>query len=133
MSFARIYLRFMGAMSVLFGLVYLFSPESMTAPTGFGALSPAATTDVRATYGGFQLGLGAFLLWAAADAGRVRTALVLVALTIGAIGLCRATGLVLDASAGPFHLGGLATETTLTVLALVALGRARTAEGGVPA
>ncbi len=128
MAFARIYLRLMGAMSVLFGLVYLLAPESLTAPTGFGPLSPGAMTDVRATYGGFQLGSGVFVLWAAADAGRVRLALVLVALTIGAVALSRATGLLLDGSLNGFHLGGLATELTLTVLALVALGRVRSAE-----
>ena len=128
MAFARIYLRLMGAMSLVFGLVYLLAPESMTAPTGFGTLSPGALTDVRATYGGFQLGSGAFLLWAASDASRVRVALVVVALTIGAVALSRATGLLLDSSASGFHLAALATETTLTVLAFVALGRARSVE-----
>ena len=74
MAFARIYLRLMGAMSLFFGLVYLLAPESMTAPTGFGALSPGALTDVRATYGGFQLGSGAFLLGMMSELIRLREA-----------------------------------------------------------
>jgi len=127
MAFARIYLLFVAAMSVLFGLIYLIAPQSMTDPTGFGALSPSALTDVRATYGGLQLGFGAFLFWAAAEPGRLRLGLVLVALSIGAVGASRATGLLLDGSANAFHLFGLATETTLTLLALYALRRARAA------
>jgi hypothetical protein len=128
MAFARIYLRLLGAMSLLFGFVYLLAPESMTAPTGFGPLPPSALTDVRATYGGFQLGWGAFLLWAASDAGRIRLALLVATLTIGAVALSRATGIVLDSSANPFHLAALATEASLTALAVFALGRTRSAE-----
>lgn len=129
MGFARIYLRFIGAMSLVFGAIYLLAPESMTDPTGFGALAPSALTDVRATYGGFQLGMGTFVLWAASDDRRVRLALVLVALSIGAVALSRATGLWLDASANTFLLSGLATEITLTALAIVALRRVRPGDG----
>ena len=125
MAFPRNYLRFLGAMSVVFGLLYLFVPESMTGPTGFGALPPSAMTDVRATYGGLQLGFGAFVLWAAADASRVRFALVLVALSIGAVAASRLTGILLDGSANGFHLLALPTEVALTLLAVLALSRAR--------
>ena len=120
MSFARIYLRIVGAMTVVFGLVYLFAPESLTGPAGFAALAPGGLTDVRATYGGFQLGMGAFLLWAAGDVRRLAPALVLVALSIGAVGLSRAIGLVLDSSVNWFHGMGLVTEISLTALTLYA-------------
>ncbi len=125
MSFARIYLRIAGAATVVFGLIYLLAPESMTGPAGFGALTSAGVTDVRATYGGFQLGMGAFLLWAAADERRVAPALVLMALSIGAVGLSRAIGLLLDSSVNWFHGLGLATEISLTALTVYALGRVR--------
>ena len=127
MAFPRNFLRFMGAMSLLFGLLYLFLPESLTGPTGFGALPPGGVTDVRATYGGLQLGFGAFLLWAAADASRIRFALVLVALSVGAVATSRLTGLLLDGSANAFHLLALPTEIALTALAVLALFRARSA------
>ncbi len=125
MSFARNYLRIAGGLTVLFGLVYLFAPESMTGPAGFGALDSGGRTDVRATYGGFQLGLGAFLLWAAAEERRVASALVLMALSIGAVGLSRAIGLLLDSSLNGFHAFGLATEISLTALTLFASSRLR--------
>jgi hypothetical protein len=122
-AFARIYLRIAGAITVGFGLVYLFAPESMMDPAGFGAVGPGGLTDVRATYGGFQLGMGAFLLWAAADAARVRAGLLLIALSIGAVALSRAFGLALDGSLNSFHMGGLVTELSLTAFTLFALRR----------
>ncbi len=65
MNGARIYLRIAGALTLVFGLLYLWVPETLTAPAGFGEIGSGGLTDIRATYGGFQLGLGAFLLWAA--------------------------------------------------------------------
>ena len=88
--------------TLAFGIGYLLAPAALTEPAGFGALGPSATTDVRATYGGFQIGMGAFLLWSAFSSGRrgteerFRIALVLVALSIGAVLASRAIGLVMD-------------------------------------
>src|SRR5262245_9121970 len=123
MSFARTYLRIVGAMTLFFGLVYLLAPERMTDPTGFGPLGPSALTDVRATYGGLQIGFGLFLLWAAAEVGRVRLALVLLALTIGAVASCRLTGILIDASANGILVAALVTEIALTAITFVALNR----------
>ena len=124
MSFARMYLRIFGALTAVIGLVYLIAPEGLTDAAGFGTLAPGGLTDVRATYGGIQLGMGGFLLWAAADEARVRPALVLVMLSIGAVALSRAIGLAVDGSANPFHVSGLVTEITLTALSAFALRRA---------
>jgi hypothetical protein len=123
MDLARTYLRILGAMTLVFGLVYLLAPSSMTDPSGFGPLGPAATTDVRATYGGLQIGLGIFLLWAAAEQTRVRIALILQALTIGAVALARALGILIDGAATGVLLGALCLEVLLTVAALAILRR----------
>jgi hypothetical protein len=123
MSLARTYLRILGAMTLFFGLLYLFAPTTMTDPTGFGALGPSATTDVRATYGGLQIGLGLFLLWAAAEDARVRLALVLQVLTIGAVGSSRALGILLDGEATGVLIGALVFEVLLTIAAIALLRR----------
>ncbi len=121
MGLAINYLRILGALTVALGFVYLVAPLAMTDPTGFGVIGAGGLTDVRATYGGFQIGVGAFTLWAAADPTRVRAALTLTAMTIASIGLSRLTGLMLDDSFNSFHAAGLATETTLTVFTLYVL------------
>lgn len=123
MAFARLYLRVLGALTLLTGLAYVLAPAALTTAAGFGELTGAGTTDVRATYGGFQIGLGGFLLWCAAAPARVRPALVATALSIGAIGLSRALGLVLDDSVNGFHRAGLVTEMALTALTLFAFSR----------
>jgi len=127
MNGARIYLRIAGALTLVFGLLYLWVPATLTDPAGFGDIGPGGVTDIRATYGGFQLGLGAFLLWAASSPQLLRPALVLMALSIGAVGLSRFLGLVLDGSLNSFHMGGLATEISLTVLTLFFWRRAANA------
>ena len=123
MGFARAYLYFVGAMGLVFGFWYLIAPTALTDPTGFGGLGPNALTDVRATYGGFQIGSGLFLLWSAAAPARVRIALVLQALTIGAIGSCRLVGFAIDGSPNGFLLSAVLTEITFTALAVIALRR----------
>jgi hypothetical protein len=123
MGFARAYLYFVGAMGIVFGVWYLVAPAAWTDPTGFGPLGPNALTDVRATYGGFQIGLGVFTLWAALDAARVRMGIVLQLLTIGAIASCRVVGFAIDGSPNGFLISAIATETTFTALALIALYR----------
>jgi hypothetical protein len=123
MRLARTYLRFLGAMTLFFGLIYLWSPRSMTDPTGFGALGPSATTDIRATYGGLQIGLGLFLLWAAAQEARVRLALVLQVLAIGAVAASRALGIFLDGEATGVLIGALLFEIALTIVSVALLRR----------
>jgi hypothetical protein len=131
MGFARAYLYFVAAMGLFFGLWYVIAPTGMTDPTGFGPLAPNALTDVRATYGGFQIGLGLFTLWAAADPARVRMGLVLQAFTIGAIAACRLTGFAIDGSPNGFLKSAIATEITFTAITLIALFRLpRAAVGG---
>ena len=123
MKLARIALLAIGLFTILFGVVYLLAPAVMTDPAGFGVLSASATTDVRATYGGFQLGMGLFLVWSAGSAERVRPALLLTALSVGAVGLSRAIGLALDGGLNSFHQTGLAFETTLTLFSIFLLRR----------
>ena len=124
MGFARTYVRIFGVITLLFGAVYLAAPGGiLTDAAGFGVLSAGGLTDVRATYGGLQLGIGAFLLWAAADESRVRTALVLLALLFGAVGFGRALGLLLDGGVNPFHVSALPTEVFITGFTLYVLKR----------
>jgi hypothetical protein len=123
MGFARAYLYVVGVIGLVFGIWYLIAPTGLTDPTGFGPLGPNALTDVRATHGGFQIGSGLFLLWSAGNDARVRAALVLQALTIGAIGSCRLVGFAIDGSPNGFLLSAILTEITFTALAVIALRR----------
>jgi hypothetical protein len=42
-----------GGMTLFFGFAYLLVPAFLSEAAGFGSMSTTATTDVRATHGGF--------------------------------------------------------------------------------
>jgi hypothetical protein len=123
MGLARIFLRLVGAMSICFGLGYVAMPGPMIDAAGFGAVPASGLTDVRATYGGLQIGLGVFLLWAAGVESQVRAGLLLVLFSIGAVGAGRSIGIMVDGDFTDFHLAGLVTEVTLTVFTLIVMVR----------
>lgn len=123
MGLARIFLRLMAAMSIVFGLLYVAMPGPMLDAAGFGAVLASGVTDVRATYGGMQIGVGVFMLWAAGAESRVRGGLLLVLFTVGAIGASRSIGIMLDGDFSDFHLVGLVTEVSLSIMTLIVMVR----------
>ena len=112
---ARAFVWIVAAIFVVAGLSYVVSPAWLTQATGISA-EASGLTDIRANYGGFQLGFGVFLVWCARS--RVSTGLLLTALVLGAVLLSRVAGLLTDGSVTAFHLSALGVETTLTTVAL---------------
>lgn len=124
MKLPRYYLIAFGVMSLLGGLVYLLAPGAATEAADFGVLSSAAATDVRATYGGCQIAVGAFCLWSAGELSRVRGGLMLAAMVMGAIFVSRIIGLAIDGDMNEFHRSALAFEGILTAASLFVLRKA---------
>jgi hypothetical protein len=118
MRAARIYLTFMALISVAFGLMYLVAPLTMTTPMGFGELKPSALTDVRANYGGFQIGIGLFLFFCLRRE-RLRLGMLLAFLVAAAIAISRAIGFALDRDVVPPLQGALIFEIVLALISLV--------------
>ncbi|MNY60360.1 hypothetical protein D3C86_1969010 [compost metagenome] len=85
-------------------------------------MAPAAATDVRAYYGGLQLGLAAFLGLALTRLDLTRAALSLLVLLYSALALARIGGLWLDGGAQQtFNLLALLLEVVSAGLAFWAL------------
>lgn len=104
------------------GLAYFIRPHEMSNLSGALLLAPAAATDVRAYYGGLQLGLAAFLGMALVRRELTRTALTLLVLLYSALALARIGGLWLDGGAlQTFNLYALLLEVVLAGLAFWAL------------
>jgi hypothetical protein len=118
MRAARIYLTFIAVISLVFGVVYLVAPLSMTTPMGFGDLKPSALTDVRANYGGFQIGTGLFMLFCL-KRDRLKLGMLLALLLAAVIAASRALGLAIDGDMIPPSQGALTFEVVLTVISLV--------------
>ena len=117
MHIAKIYLIFFALMALVTGLAYLYAPLAMTAPMGFGGLTPSALADLRANYGGLQIGLGIFLLHCA-RAGHIKLGLLLTLIVMTAVPLCRALSFALDGGATPTLLAVFGMEIALFVVTL---------------
>lgn len=122
MLFARIVLLIQIAALVLLGLAYFIRPEEMASFSGALLMSAAAVTEVRAFYGGLQLGLAAFLAMALLRLDLLRPALTLLVLLYSALAVARIGGLWLDGSAQQtFNLYALLLELVSAGLAWWAL------------
>lgn len=122
MLFARILLTVQGVALMGFGLAYFIKPQEMANLTGMLLMAPAAVTDVRAYYGGLQLGLGVFMLLALARLDLLRPALSLLVLIYAAVALGRLSGLWLDGGEQQtFNLYAMIFEILSSILAFLAL------------
>ena len=93
------------------GLAYFIQPHQMTNLSGMLLMAPAAVTDVRAYYGGLQLGLAAYLGLALLRVELMRPALTLLVLLYSTLALARIGGLYLDGGAQQtFNLYALLLE-----------------------
>lgn len=125
MVFARLVLVLSGLLFAGFGGWMLLRPEALGEFVKLDAGDPATLTEVRAFYGGLEIGLGLFLLGAAAIRRAVVSGLVLVLLAFGGTALGRGAGLALDGPDLSEMLPFLAVEVAAAVLAAIALIIAR--------
>jgi hypothetical protein len=121
MTFARMVLALSALVYAGFGAAFLVAPVRMASFIGIQLPEPSAIIDFRATYGGFELGLAAFLAWCLASRDRLRAGLLASALTIAGFGVTRLVGV---ASGGPVRHSiyiALALEWTGIVVTSMAL------------
>jgi hypothetical protein len=124
MTFARIVLIIQALALIGLGLAYFVRPMEMTNLSGMLLMAPAAITDVRAYYGGLQIGLGVYLLMALSRVDQARAALTLLVLLYSALALARIGGLWLDGGAQQtFNLSALLIEVVSVGLCFYALRR----------
>jgi hypothetical protein len=122
MTFARVVLIIQALALIGLGLAYFVRPMEMTNLSGMLLMAPAAITDVRAYYGGLQIGLGVYLLMALSRVDQARAALTLLVLLYSALALARIGGLWLDGGAQQtFNLSALLIEAVSVGLCFVAL------------
>jgi uncharacterized membrane protein len=124
MLFARILLAVQAIAFAGLGLAYFTRPEEMANLSGMLLMAPAAITDVRAWYGGLQIGLAAYLLLAMSRVDLARAALTLMVLLFSALALARVGGLWLDGGLQQtFNLAALLIEVVFAGLSFLALRR----------
>lgn len=100
-----------------FCLLYLFSPQTLAEKAGLTA-NASGLTDIRATYGGFQMGFALFLFWSCRAHSRLGNALIATALIFACVGLGRLFGVIVDGDLSGFNMIGLTFEVLLTLACL---------------
>jgi len=123
MTFDRVLLVFLSAFVLFAGAGCLLAPAVFAEQARFST-SPSALTEIRASYGGLQIGIGLFLVWCLRASDRVSMGLALGGVAVGCTGLARLFGIVLDHAPTSHHLANLGIEVVTVVLVAIALSRA---------
>jgi len=100
-----------------FGVWFLIKPTAL-AGIGIEATGASARTDIRATYGGFELGVAAFLFWCAYREDWHHVGLIAATLFVAGFGVGRGVGILFEGGATPFMWSLLAVEMVYTGCAL---------------
>jgi hypothetical protein len=103
------------------GVLFLLHPTTV-ALVGLPVKSAKAASDVRAVFGGLELGLGVFLVWAAAWPAWIRAGLAAQVTTFGGLVTGRIMGLAFEGWPGLLSLGLFAAEAVGLGLGLLAAG-----------
>ena len=133
MSFDRGALAILTAVVLLSGFGSVVAPNSLTQQAGLVA-TPSGLTEIRAFYGGLQIGVGLFLLWCLRQQSMIPAGLLLVGLAVGGAGIARVLGMTIDGEPTRFHLVNLAVEIgTVSLVAFAASRRRLRAHTTTPA
>lgn len=127
MSFARLVLGLAALPFLGIGFAFLLAPAALAARVDVALGSATADHDVRAVYGGLQLGCAALLAWGAARPERVRFALAAQLLLYGGLAGARLVAWAAVGAPGSFGLALHAGEALGFGAAWLALRRLRKA------
>jgi hypothetical protein len=121
MILARIVLLVAAAAFIGIGVGFLLLPRQWAAIVEIAVPTPTARTDLRATYGGFDLGIGVFLALAALDTDWTRSGLMALALASAGFAGGRLLGILAERTASRLMLAFLCIESTTAAVSWYAL------------
>lgn len=122
MSFDRGVLTLLGSFVFLSGIACLAAPASFAQQAGLSA-TPAGLTEIRAFYGGLEIGLGCFLIWCSRQDALILPGLFIVGFSVGGAGIARALGMLVDRAPTSYHFTNLAVEVATVALVAVAVSK----------
>lgn len=105
------------------GAWYLAFPERMSAGGDLLYAGRNAENEIRAIYGGLELGLGFYWVWCLFDRRRFKGGLVLIGLAVGFAGVARFVGMFLNGAWETPMIGyGLSEAGGGLIAAMLAIG-----------
>jgi len=123
MKLARSLLFASALIFVVVGAGFLLIPKQFGDLLELSLPTAMARTDVRATYGGLELGFGIFLILCVVRREWIRPGLWALALTVGGFATGRLVGFVAEGTINNFMLFFLVLELAVALLAVFLLRR----------
>jgi len=111
-----------------FGIAFLLAPAELGALVQLKADNPVARTELRAFYGGMEIGLALFQMCCVFKAAWTAPGLLVAGLAFGCTAGARIFGLIVDQSTNNTMLMILVVEVIFAVAAFVALAKTRPQE-----
>jgi uncharacterized membrane protein HdeD (DUF308 family) len=118
MRLARGFLILTGVIILGFGIYCLFDPFILSDATGMGLSNPTALIEVTAMYGGLQISVGLYLLYASLQAERVLPALLVSVFLFAGLAGARSYGLAINAGDNGYNFVAVIYEIVSGLLAL---------------
>ena len=123
MTLARVLLGLGALVFAGIGIGFLLVPVKWASVVDIALPTPTARTDLRATYGGFDLAIGVFLALCALRVDWLRPGLVALALAGAGFATGRLIGILVEQRASRLMLAFLAIEVASVLVSLYALRR----------
>jgi hypothetical protein len=120
-KFSKLILIAYGLMFLYFGVLFFVRPMALANTIPLPLTDPIAVAEIRAFYGGLEIGLGAFLIAAGLLRAFIRPGLWLLLGISAGLTLGRITGITLDHATGSFIFIALAVEFGGLTLSGIAL------------
>jgi hypothetical protein len=132
MNGTRAFLVFSVLVWLPYSILCFFQPSFLGGAAGLVGSTPTGTTELRAMYGGAQMGIGALCAFALMRREFAPSALLMLCFLTGGLGFTRLLGLVIDGSGSAYTFGALSFEIPSTALAVVLLRKHLTAGKAQP-
>jgi hypothetical protein len=123
MTLAKVLLRLGALVLAIVGIGFLAVPVQWAAIVDIQLPTATARTDLRATYGGFDLAVGVYLWLCARREDWVRPGLVALGIVAAGFGGGRVLGMLVEGSAAPSMIGFALLEWASAVAAYGVLRR----------
>ena len=119
MKYIKPYLIFTLMVWLPWGLICIFNTEVIAEIIGVTSVNPTGNTDIRAMYGGVQLGIGLLAALALYDGAYFKNLLLTLAFLGSCLALSRSYGILVDDSGTLYTWGVIGYEYFAAVSAII--------------